>query len=489
MEREVTVPGAVRTDDSRLAHERWRTWLPLAAVICALVALVALPILRTMQLRPLYEEMRDVSEPSRSLLSRVHAALALEQSLVRDFVEAGDSVAASRYATAVMDEQAAYAELAPLVTRLGPQVERKFTQHLELERAWHEDIQRLLSRPDTERRKRDPMHAQRYEDLLVSAAGLDEALNAAAGSRRAALEATGHAQVWISFAIGVIALAAALLVAWLGRRVRTFAVKEESARLKLEEAIEGRGRLMRGVTHDLKNPLQVISAGAELLAEGIQGPLNERQRTTIERIRSSARHLVSMVTDLLQMSMAEGGTLQIQPVRTSIRDVVLDTTTDYDAQAAAKSLSLEVEMDEDSLEAITDPLRVRQILQNLVSNAIKYTPAGGSVTVRAREMTRTVGVEESAPIIVIEVADTGEGIPEDQLESIFDEFTRLDAHRKMPGAGLGLAIARRIAVLLGGNVTAETSSAGSTFTLWLPRDRRQASVTDERSALQHSRKG
>jgi len=468
----VTIPGIARTDDSRLAHERWRTWVPLAAVICALVALVALPVLRTMQLRPFYEEMRDVNEPSRSLLSRIHSALALEQSLLRDFVEGGDTVAARRYAAAVAEERAAYAELTPLVRKLGPEVERKFTQHRELERAWHGEIQQLLSRPDTERRKRDPMHARRYEDLLVSAAGLDEALNAAAGSRRAALEATGRAQIWISFAIGVIALAAALLVAWLGRRLRTFAVKEESARLRLEEAIESRARLIRGITHDLKNPLQVISAGAEIVGEEILGPVNERQRDTIDRIRSSARHLLSMVTDLLQMSMAEGGTLAIRPVRTSIRDVVLESTKDYAAPASAKGLSLNVHLNEDPLEAMTDPLRVGQILQNLISNAIKYTPTGGSVSVRAGERTRTTGVAGMG-MVAIDVADSGEGIPEDHLEGIFDEFSRLDAHRTLPGAGLGLAIARRIAVLLGGNVTVESSPAGSIFTLWLPRDRRQ----------------
>ncbi|MGH9420534.1 MAG: sensor histidine kinase, partial [Thermoanaerobaculia bacterium] len=349
--------------------------MPLAAVICALIALVALPILRTMQLRPLYQQMRDVSEPSRTQLSRIHASLALEQSLLRDFVEAGDTVAVARYAAAVAEERSAYAELAPLVGKLGPQVERNFKQHHELERAWHDDIQVLLSRPETERRKRDPLHARRYEALLVSAAGLDESLNAAAESSRAVLEATGRAQVWISFAIGGIALIAALLVASLGRRLGTFAMNEQSARVRLEEAIEGRARVIRGVTHDLKNPLHVISATAELLDEDIAGPLNDRQRSMLRRIRSSSRHLISMVSDLLQMSMAEGGTLTIHPEPISIRDVVRETATDYEAEAAAKGLILTTDPGEDPLDAVTDPLRVQQILQNLLSNAIKYTQA------------------------------------------------------------------------------------------------------------------
>lgn len=471
----MTAPRLARSDDSRLAHERWRSWLPLAAVIAALVALVALPILRTMQLRPLYDQMRDVSGPSRTLLIRIHSSLALEQSLLRDFVEAGDTVAVVRYATAVAEERAAYAELALLVRKLGPQIERDFKQHLELEKAWHDDIQILLAKPDIERRKRDPLHARRYEAVLVSAAGLDESLNAAAGTSRAELEATGRAQIWISFAIGGIAIAAALLVASLGRRVRTFAVKEESARVKLEEAIESRERLIRGVTHDLKNPLHVISASAEMLDDEIPGPLNERQHVTLRRIRSSSRHLISMVTDLLQMSMAEGGTLSIHPVPTSVREVVLTTTTDYESQAAAKGLTLGVNLDKDPLDAVTDGLRVQQVLQNLISNAIKYTPSGGSVMVRAEPRVSSIGGANSE-MVAIDVSDTGSGIPEDQLDKIFDEFARLDVHRKFPGAGLGLAIARRIGILLGGDVTVASSPSGSTFTLWLPRDRRQTPV-------------
>ncbi len=438
-----------------------------------------------MKLRPLYEEMRSVSEPSRTLLSRIHSALALEQSLLRDFVEGGDTVAARRYAAAVAEEQAAYAELEPLVPKLGAQVERRFRIHRELERSWHNEIQQLLLRPDTERRKRDPMHASRYEDVLVSAAGLDEALNDAAGSRRARLEATGHAQIWISFAMGGIALAAAILIAWLGRRVGTFAVREESARLKLEEAIESRARLIRGITHDLKNPLQVISASAEIVGDEILGPVNARQKGMIDRIRSSSRHLLSMVTDLLQMSMAEGGTLSVHPVPTSLRDVVLESTKDYDAQATSKGLSLNVQLDDDPLEVVTDPSRVRQILQNLISNAIKYTPAGGSVNVCAGARTSTTG-RASVELVAIDIADTGDGIPADQLDRIFDEFSRLDGHRALPGVGLGLAIARRIAVLLGGNVTVESSPAGSVFTLWLPRDRRQLPGMNNAAVASHS---
>ncbi|MGH9423150.1 MAG: hypothetical protein ACRD3J_24450, partial [Thermoanaerobaculia bacterium] len=243
--------------DARIAHERWRAWVPLAAVIVALFALVMLPLLRTMQVRPLYDEMRTVTEPSRNLLSRVHVSLAMEQSLLRDYVEGGDSVAVDRYRKAVEDERAAYAGLAPLMDRLGPEVQSDFKQVRELERVWHSEIEVTLAQPGGSTRTRDPMHARTYEELLLSAARLDESVNAAAENRRSAIEATNHAQVWITFAIGIVALFAAVIVAWLGRRLRSFAVREAAGRRNLEEAIEARERLMRGITHDLKNPLQV----------------------------------------------------------------------------------------------------------------------------------------------------------------------------------------------------------------------------------------
>ena len=459
------------TSDSRLAHDRWRTWLPLGAVVLAVFALVALPVLRAVQVRPLNEEIRTIAEPSRTLLTRIHVALALEQSLLRDFVENSDSVAVTRYRKAVADERNAYLALAPLVARLGPKVKSDFEQLRELEGAWHGEIEKLLSRPSAQRFTRDPMHAKLYEDVLLTVARLDEGLNEAAASRRAAVEATNRAQVWITFAVGIIALSTALLIAWLGRRLRSFAVTEESARHSLQEVIESRQRLMRGVTHDLKNPLQTISGTAEMFAEEIPGRLNPAQQAMVRRIAGSARHLVSMVSDLLQLSLAEGGSLSIRPVRTSLSELLAQTVDEYAAAARNAGLDLDLDTGSASLDVMTDPQRVSQVLQNLISNALKYTPSGGRVTVSAG-MRSMSGAANSTEMVAIEVTDTGEGIPEDQLENIFDEFTRLDSHRNFPGSGLGLAVARRIAVLLGGNLTVTSSPEGSAFTLWIPLDRR-----------------
>jgi signal transduction histidine kinase len=470
------------TGDSRLAHDWWRTWLPLGAVILAVLALVALPVLRVAQVRPFNEEIRTVTEPSRTLLTRIHVALALEQSLLRDFIEGSDSVAVSRYRKAVADERTAYEELAPLILRLGPKVKSEFEQLRELERAWHGEIDKLLSRGLGQRFTRDPMHAKLYEDVLLTVARLDEGLNEAAANRRAAVETTNRAQVWITFAVGIIALSTVLVIAWLGTSLRSFAVNEETGRQRLQEAIDSRQRLVRGITHDLKNPLHTIFGTAEILGEEIPGPLNPDQKNMVRRIEGSARHLVSMVTDLLEMSLAEGGSLSIRPVPTALPELLTQTVEGYTESARTAGLDLKFSIAARPFDIVTDPQRVSQIMQNLLSNALKYTPAGGCVTVSVA-MRRVPDSAASIEMVAIDVSDTGGGIPNDQLEHIFDEFARLDSHRNLPGSGLGLAIARRIALLLGGNLTADSSPNGSTFTLWLPRDRRTVS-SERRTQLQ-----
>jgi signal transduction histidine kinase len=459
------------SDDWHLVHDRWRTWLPLGGVILALFGLVTLPILRNVQVRPLYEEIRTVTEPSRSILSRVHVTLALEQSLLRDFVESEDSIAATRYLKLVQEEREAYRDFAPLASKLGDAVSNEFEQHLVLERAWHSEIESLLERPATERRKRDPLHARRYEDLLLSAARLDAAINSAAAARRAVIEATSRSQAWISVAIGVVALTALLIVNWLGRKLRSFAVQEELARRRLEQVVESRSRLMRGITHDLTNPLHSISANAEVLDEGSKGPLSDDQRRMVRRIRSSAKHMVEMVRDLLDTSMAEGGTLNVRPSPCSIRELVTEVAGECSAAAARRQLDVTFDPGEDPLDVVTDQSRVRQILQNLVSNAMKYTNPGGKIELSASR--RHLDHESvKREMIVVDVSNTGAGIPPDQLEKIFEEFWRLESHKNIPGSGLGLSVARRIATLLGGALTVESSTSGSTFTLWIPLDRR-----------------
>ena len=474
----IPVPLATPDRDSRThgvpSSDGWRLRVPTIAALAALVALVAVPILGDLYVRPLHHEMRVVAEPGRSLVTQIHVALAIEGAVLNDYLESRDTSLVRRYREALASEQQAYERLRPLAARLGESVAARFAEVDSLQAAWHAGIDRYLSDPETARAARsvrEVMHEDVYEELLLSSARLDGAINDAAQQRRAAILAAERTQRWSTAVLGLLALVAAVIVTWLGRRVRAFAVESERRRLALEQAAESRARLMRGISHDLKNPLGAIDGHAQLLEEGILGPLAEPQLASIGRIRKSVRSLLTLVEDLLELSRAEAGQLRIVARAVPFDGIVHDVVEEHRASAAAHDLSLEVAP---SLPvAYTDPERVRQILGNLLSNAIKYTPQGGRIVVRARLHEGDQG--DAARWLAVDVIDSGSGIPADKVESIFDEFSRLEEHAAKPGAGLGLSIARRIARLLGGDITiAPAELGGAAFTLWLPRDRREA---------------
>jgi signal transduction histidine kinase len=454
--------------ESASPGQQWRIWIPLATLIFALVALVVIPVMRTRLVEPLHEDLRSVVEPGRSLVTRIHVALAVEGVVLHRIFEARDTTLTPRYRDAVADELAAYAEFQPLIASLGPSAQREFRDLNTLQLAWHAAIDRSLAATPGTNHVQDPFHSAEYEDLLVAASRLDEALSTGAQRRWAEIAAMNRAQGWVTGLVGMLALIAAFIVGWLARRIRLFAATAESRRAQLEQAIEARARIMRGVSHDLKNPLSAILGHTELLEQGVKGPVTDEQKATLSRIRKSIDALLSLINDILDLSRAEGGQLKIIPGETLILPVIREIVDQHSASAAAAGQRLDLQLPSDLPPLTTDPQRVQQILGNLLSNAIKYTPKGGQINVRAEIKPRN-GVTGGQRGVAIEVINTGPGIPLDQVERIFDEFSRLKIHEDKPGAGLGLAIARRVARLLGGDLTVTSAAgSGSVFALWLP---------------------
>ena len=444
-----------------------RAALSLAFVMAALVALVGLPLVSDRYAAPLHEEVRAVAEPGRGLVTRIHLALALEHAALRDYVETGDTALRARYEAEARAEGEAYARLAPLAERLGPAVRASYAELRAREAAWHASVAGVLADGPAIRRQAALVEAERYEQTLVAAAHLDAAIDHAAQSRRRRILAADRAERWLAAALGAIAVAAGVVVARLGHRVHAFAAEAERRRAELERATESRARLMRGVSHDLKNPLGAIDGYAQLLEDGVMGPLVPAQRESVTRIRRSVRSLLGLVGDLLELAQAEEGQLSVRPRPTDVGAVIRDAAEEHRAAAAAAGHSLHVEI-ADGLPAIaTDAARVRQVLGNLLSNAVKYTPAAGALLVRA-ELRPRPGAPPTRAWVAADVVDSGPGIPAGREEEIFGEFARLEPDAK-PGAGLGLAIARRIARLLGGDITVgDAATGGAAFTLWLP---------------------
>lgn len=232
-----------------------------------------------------------------------------------------------------------------------------------------------------------------------------------------------------------------------------------------------KSEFLANVSHELRTPLNAIVGFVDLLREGVYGELGPRQVKPVERIEASATHLRHLVDQILDLAKMAAGRLEIHYETIELRPFLLDVASEVESLASEKGLGLSIEVGAQISKIRTDPLHLRQILMNLIGNAIKYTERG-SVTIRARFLEQDVPAVGD-PLLGISVADTGIGIHSADLERVFEEFEQVNAgprgESSRRGTGLGLAISRRLAHALGGRIELESAlGAGSTFTLCLP---------------------
>jgi signal transduction histidine kinase len=431
--------------------------------------MVAVPIFGDRYTQPVRREITTLTEPARTELTHLQLALALEGAVLDDFLETRDTTLLQRFRQVHRQEENAYQGLSALVNRLGPEVRRRFDELRELDTRRHVRANQLIAFSRTRIAGGDPAHKGLYEDALLAAAQLDETLNDATQARRDRVIAAERIERSLTIVLGFLALAAIIVVVWLGQRLRVAATEAEQRRLALAAALEGREKLMRGVSHDLKNPLNAIDGHAQLLEDGVKGPLTPEQKESIGRIRRAVQTQLSLIVDLLELSRAESGSLAIHKEPTDVCAVVAEEIEEQRAAAEAAGHTLAFVPNGEKPVVETDPERVKQVLGNLLSNAVKYTPARGRIEVKV-ETTEGSGRLAGRRAIAIRVADTGHGVPPEKIDAIFEEFTRL-APGLAEGAGLGLAIARRISRLLGGDITMVSEvGEGSVFSLWLPHE-------------------
>lgn len=234
----------------------------------------------------------------------------------------------------------------------------------------------------------------------------------------------------------------------------------------LEHVMEVQARLVRGFSHDLKNPLNAARGYADLLMDGVTGDLASDERASVERIRSNIAASLDLIDDLVSYASRKMEKLDIRPAPTDIPKVGREIADEYRAQVEAAGLELQLDLSEDIPLIMSDRIRIRQVLGNLLSNAVKYTEEG-TVCIIA-EVHQDGETPVGGEAIAIRVSDTGSGIPAAKQSLLFKEFARLDP-TVTAGVGLGLAISRTIAHALDGEITVEsTEGEGSTFTLWLP---------------------
>ena len=292
---------------------------------------------------------------------------------------------------------------------------------------------------------REIVHAMRQEEEKLLAARLDEQARASAIAGWSALA-------------GTIVLVILGILAW--RSVERAVRASENAHAKALEAAQIKSAFLANMSHELRTPLHTIIGYTELLAEEVEGPLNEKQKRYSGLILQDALHLLNLVNEVLDLSKIEAGRFDLNLESFEVPGAIEETLASIRPRCAAKTIELQVDVAPGVLEA--DRLRFKQVLLNLLSNAVKFTPYKGRIEVRSHERDGFLDVS---------VSDTGPGISKKDQPWVFDPFyqTQLAAKGSTEGTGLGLAITQRLVQQHGGRIQLDSEPGeGCTFTVSFP---------------------
>ena len=254
-------------------------------------------------------------------------------------------------------------------------------------------------------------------------------------------------------------------------RLKIQAMEEQNHRML--EASHLKSEFLANMSHELRTPLNAIIGFAVLMHRGRVGPVSAKHAEYLGDILTSSKHLLQLINDVLDLAKVESGRMEFRPEPVDLAKLVNEVRDMLRGLAASQSLRVETEVDPDVSAVVVDPARVRQILYNYLSNAIKFTPAGGRVWVRI--------TPEGPDMFRIDVEDTGVGIPAGDLGKLFVEFQQLDAGtaKEHQGTGLGLAVTRRLVEAQAGRVAVQSMPGkGSTFSAILPRGMTMAPADD-----------
>ncbi len=234
--------------------------------------------------------------------------------------------------------------------------------------------------------------------------------------------------------------------------------------LELEHANRTKDEFLANMSHELRTPLNGILGMSEMLLEQRRDPLSPRQQNSLKVIESSGQHLLELITDILDLSKIEAGKFDVYPQPVNVEDLCRSSLVFVKSQAMKKFIDINYEEDKTISNIYVDPRRIKQILVNLLTNAIKFTPDHGQVTLQ-------VHADVDQDVVQFSVIDTGIGIKPEDLQQLFKPFTQINSslNRQQEGTGLGLALIQKLTDLHGGSVQVESQAgAGSSFTINLP---------------------
>ena len=475
----------------------------LALVLLTLVALSVVPFLTQRRIDGLREDINERTDPALARLATATTEVALEAAARRGYLLSGDEQLAASVTASRVRRGIAMRDLGEYARELGDDVDsarQRFASHLQ---AVDAQLDSLISQGASLERyaARIDERQARFTEALVASDSLRVAIEAAGDARRAEIESVERLEAYLTAGLVLLGIAAAIAAGRLASALRTSALaleahsaererlleneraareSAESQRQLLERVTESRARLIRGFTHDVKNPLGAADGHLALLEDGIRGPLAPPQQESIARARRSIRVALDLIGQLLDLARAEAGQIASRRETVDVCAIAREVVDAFTAMAEAKSQELRLEGTEAVPSIVSDGGRIRQIVANLVSNAVKYSPDEAHVIVRVFASEGEDGPGEGA-WLGVQVADSGRGIAPEHLPLLFHEFTRLDPQAAQ-GSGIGLAISERLAQALGGSITVESVlGQGSIFTLWLPRSANAIQRMDRRA--------
>jgi PAS domain S-box-containing protein len=252
-----------------------------------------------------------------------------------------------------------------------------------------------------------------------------------------------------------------------------------SAKIAAEAANRIKSEFLTNMSHELKTPLNSIIGFSDLLNEGIPGPLNEKQKRYAQFIFSNGNNLLNIINDILELSKAEADEGELTIKEFSVDESINKSILAVLPQLRKKNIKLNYSSENNPLWISADENKFRQIMENLLGNAVKFTPADGSIDISSKQ---------EGDLVTIKVKDTGIGIPEDSIDKIFKPFIQLESslNRNFEGTGLGLTLAKRYVEMHGGNISVESKiGKGSCFRVELPVNRRKTvePITDSNNRV------
>jgi len=459
------------------------------------IAVALIGTLSYVSLGKLAASSREVGDTEAVLeqVDAVRSALAVAGSAQRDYLLRGDASDRETFKRAADAATRAVSRL-QAITRLDASAGGRVDSLAPFVTAHLEDLDRVAQ--TRERSGLDAaVAAMRNEGLIGAVARLDGMLEALRDDQRVLLGTRSRAQAnrasdaAVLLAVGLLVsfIAAALALANIRRyltqrrqlELRRAAVleQEQAARGAAEEANRAKTDFLRMMSHELRTPLTAIQGYLELLEMGIYGGMSDEQIGVLRRIEMNERHLLAIINDLLDFARVDARRVELRIAPLPVRDIRLAVDPVCRPQIDTKQLAYRWHPDADQFIVRADREKVRQIVVNLVSNACKFTPRGGSIDVECVSRERSVELR---------VRDSGPGIPTHKLEAIFEPFVQLEnpLTRSTAGTGLGLAISRELARAMGGDLRASsTLGAGSMFTLTLPRGDVEAGLAPEGTAV------